>query len=109
MCKEVHWIFLKCFFLGIADVLGSLPGPTIDELQSLQPRMTRRNSISSENSSSIENPKVILVFFIGGCTYHEISALRNISQQEDSNVEFVVLTTKLVNGNTFIEALMESD
>ncbi|CAH0713728.1 unnamed protein product, partial [Brenthis ino] len=94
---------------GIADVLGSLPGPTIDELQSLQPRMTRRNSISSENSSSIESPKVILVFFIGGCTYYEISALRNISQQEDSNVEFVVLTTKLINGNTFIETLMESE
>ncbi|CAH2093893.1 unnamed protein product [Euphydryas editha] len=94
---------------GITDVLGSLPGPMFEELQSLQPRMMRRNSISSENSSSIENPKVILVFFIGGCTYHEISALRNISQQEDSNVEFVVLTTKLINGNTFIETLMEAE
>lgn len=94
---------------GIADVLGSLPGPMLDELQSLQPRMIRRNSISSENSSSIENPRVILVFFIGGCTYHEISALRSISQQEDSNVEFVVLTTKLINGNTFIETLMEAE
>ncbi|XP_039752536.1 vacuolar protein sorting-associated protein 33A [Pararge aegeria] len=94
---------------GISDVLGNLPGPSLEELQSLQPRMTRRNSISSENSSSIETPKVILVFFIGGCTYHEISALRSLSQQEDSNVEFVILTTKLINGNTFIETLMETD
>lgn len=94
---------------GIQDVLGLLPGPTLDELQTLQPRMARRNSGSSENSSSIENPKVILVFFIGGCTYHEISALRTISQQEDLNVEFVVLTTKMVNGTTFIESLMETD
>lgn len=93
---------------GIHEFLGLLPGATLDELQTLQPRMTRRNSISSE-SSSLEGPRVILVFFIGGCTYHEISALRTISQQEDSNVEFVVLTTKLVNGSTFIESLMESD
>ncbi|KAJ0173088.1 hypothetical protein K1T71_011264 [Dendrolimus kikuchii] len=94
---------------GIQDVLDLLPGPTIDELQTLQPRMARRNSGSSENSSSIENPRVILVFFIGGCTYYEISALRTISQQEDSSVEFVVLTTKMINGTSFIESLMETD
>ncbi|XP_068623474.1 vacuolar protein sorting-associated protein 33A [Battus philenor] len=94
---------------GIADVLSLLPGPTVDELQTLQPRMARRNSISSENSSSLENPRVILVFFIGGCTYHEISALRSLSQQEDSNVEYVILTTKLINGYTFIESLMENE
>ncbi|CAG4932947.1 unnamed protein product [Colias eurytheme] len=91
---------------GIVDVMGALPGPTVDELQTLQPRMVRRNSITSENSS-VDSPKVILIFFIGGCTYHEISALRSISQQEDSNVEFVILTTKIINGNTFIETLME--
>ncbi|KAG7303577.1 hypothetical protein JYU34_012106 [Plutella xylostella] len=94
---------------GIHEFLGLLPGPTLDELQTLQPRMTRRNSISSENSSSLESPRVILVFFIGGCTYHEISALRTISQQEDANVEFVVLTTKLINGNTFLETLIEGE
>ncbi|XP_059050426.1 vacuolar protein sorting-associated protein 33A [Achroia grisella] len=93
---------------GIQEILGLLPGPTVDELQTLQPRMIRRNSISSENSST-ENPKVILVFFIGGCTYQEISALRTISQQEDSNVEFVILTTKLLSGTTFIESLMEAE
>lgn len=95
--------------LLIQDLLISLPGPTIDEHQTLQYRMTRRNSASSENSSSIENSRVILVFFIGGCTYNEISALRTISQQEESNVEFVILTTKIINGNTFIESLMESE
>ncbi|XP_026314252.1 vacuolar protein sorting-associated protein 33A [Hyposmocoma kahamanoa] len=94
---------------GIQDVLNLLPGPTVDELQTLQPRMARRNSISSDNSSSAETPRVILVFFLGGCTYNEISALRSISQQEDSNVEFVILTTKLINGNTFVESLMDID
>ncbi|KAI5642546.1 sec1 family domain-containing protein [Phthorimaea operculella] len=93
----------------IQDVLGLLPGPTVDELQTLQPRMVRRNSISSENSSNLETPRVVLVFFVGGCTHQEISALRTISQQEDSNVEFVVLTTKLVNGTTFLESLMENE
>lgn len=93
-------------------MLGLLPGPTLDELQTLQPRMARRNSISSDNSSS-DNPRVILIFFIGGCTYQEISALRTLTQQEDSkqqeNVEYVILTTKLINGNTFVESLMDAE
>ncbi|GBP27005.1 Vacuolar protein sorting-associated protein 33A [Eumeta japonica] len=93
--------------LGIHDVLGLLPEPTVDEHQNMQPRMIRRNSISSEGSGT-ENPRVVLVLFIGGCTYNEISALRSISQQEDSNVEFVILTTKLINGNSFIESLLET-
>lgn len=40
------------------------------------------NSITSEDSGS-EPPKLIMVFFIGGCTFAEISALRFLSQQED--------------------------
>lgn len=52
-------------------------------------------------------PRVILVYFIGGCTLAEISALRFLSQQEDSNVEFVIATTKLINGDTFIKSIIE--
>lgn len=37
-----------------------------------------------------DNPKVVLVFFIGGCTFAEISALRFLSQQEDSDGEWVL-------------------
>lgn len=40
------------------------------------------NSITSEDSNS-ETTRLVLVFFIGGCTYAEISALRFLSQQED--------------------------
>uniref|UniRef100_A0A1B6E3U9 Vacuolar protein sorting-associated protein 33A n=1 Tax=Clastoptera arizonana TaxID=38151 RepID=A0A1B6E3U9_9HEMI len=93
---------------NIADILQSLPGPIIDEVQTLHPGQTqRRGSIGSQSSVS-DNSKVILVFFLGGCTFAEISALRFLSQQQDSNVEFVVATTKLINGNSFIKSLMEN-
>ncbi|GLH14586.1 Vacuolar protein sorting-associated protein 33a [Gryllus bimaculatus] len=52
-------------------------------------------------------PKVVLVFFLGGCTYAEVAALRFLSQQEDSNVEFLVATTKMINGDSFLRSLME--
>lgn len=64
----------------------------------------RRNSATSSQSSS-EETKTVLVFFIGGCTYAEISTLRFLSQQEENNCEFVVATTKIINGRTFLASL----
>ncbi|KAK5638912.1 hypothetical protein RI129_013207 [Pyrocoelia pectoralis] len=85
----------------LQDVLGLLPGPTVDESQ------TAASEILSESTNS----NVVLVFFIGGCTFAEISALRFLSQQEELNVEFIIATTKLINGNTFLESIinMEED
>ncbi|XP_022906423.1 vacuolar protein sorting-associated protein 33A [Onthophagus taurus] len=77
----------------LQDYLGLLPGPTLEYLSG--------NPLNNNNST-----KVVLIFFIGGCTFAEISALRFISKQEDSNVEFVIATTKLINGNTFLNSLM---
>ncbi|XP_056636100.1 vacuolar protein sorting-associated protein 33A [Diorhabda sublineata] len=80
----------------LQDVLGLLPGPTVDETTSV-------NTIPNTDS-----PMTVLVFFIGGCTFAEISALRFLSQQEDSNVEFVIATTKLINGTSFINSIIEN-
>ncbi|KAG5900565.1 hypothetical protein JTB14_022872 [Gonioctena quinquepunctata] len=83
----------------LQDVLGLLPGPTLDESPSVNV-----NSISN----ALGSPITVLVFFVGGCTFAEISALRFLSQQEDSNVEFVIATTKLINGTTFINSIIEN-
>lgn len=64
----------------------------------------RRNSATSSQSSS-EEIKTILVFFIGGCTFAEISALRFLSQQEENNYEFLTATTKIINGRTLLKSL----
>lgn len=64
----------------------------------------RRNSATSSQSSS-EETKTVLVFFIGGCTYAEISALRFLGQQEENNCEFITGTTKIINGRTFLASM----
>lgn len=93
----------------LKDNLASVPEPIFEEYQSSAAPTGaggRRGSFSSEISQS-EMTKVILVFFLGGCTFAEISALRFLSQQEDNNVEFVIATTKLINKNTFLDSFME--
>lgn len=92
---------------ALNDVLTSLPGPTFEDHQMQSGTAGRRSSLCSEISQT-DVPRVILIFFIGGCTFAEISALRFLSQQEDTNVEFIIATTKLINKNSFLEAFMEN-
>jgi len=47
---------------------------------------------------------VVLVFFIGGITYAEISALRFITKINPGK-HIIIATTKVINGNNFIESL----
>ena len=58
----------------------------------------------SSNSSSM----LTMIFFVGGVTYAEISALRFLSRQNDGN-EYVVAATAIVNGNTLLKPLIEAD
>lgn len=51
--------------------------------------------------------RTTLVFFLGGVTYAEIAALRFLSQMEDSGMEYIIATTKLINGTTWIKSLMD--
>ena len=50
---------------------------------------------------------VVLVMFIGGCTWAEVAALRHLSAKADHEFEYIVATSKLTNGSTFISSVME--
>ena len=50
--------------------------------------------------------KKCLVLFVGGCTFAEVAALRFLSQQEEASTEYMVATTAVVNGNSFLRSLM---
>nr|CAD7196702.1 unnamed protein product [Timema douglasi] len=75
---------------GMQDILGLLPGPTVEETQLDK---QGKDLVGTQPSQT----EVVLVFFIGGCTYSEVSALRFLSQREDSNVEFVTSHAILID------------
>ncbi|XP_077995309.1 vacuolar protein sorting-associated protein 33A-like [Glandiceps talaboti] len=90
---------------SIEEVLRFLPGPTVEEIQQIPVGLRKKKSAHTEGSN--ENQKVTLVFFLGGVTYAEIAALRFLSQQEDGPSDYIVGTTKIINGSTFIKSIME--
>lgn len=51
--------------------------------------------------------KVTLVFFIGGVTFGEVAALRFIDRMEEGQREYIVASTKLMNGDSLLESVVE--
>uniref|UniRef100_A0A8C8X8U6 Vacuolar protein sorting-associated protein 33A n=1 Tax=Panthera leo TaxID=9689 RepID=A0A8C8X8U6_PANLE len=84
---------------SIEEVLRMLPGPHFEERQPLPTGLQKKRQ-PGEN-------RVTLIFFLGGVTFAEIAALRFLSQLEDGGTEYVIATTKLMNGASWIESLME--
>ncbi|VVC35846.1 Hypothetical protein CINCED_3A007180 [Cinara cedri] len=83
----------------LSDILPLLPGPSIEHVSSDIDQ-------TSNMSFLVDSQKVVLVFFIGGCTFAEISALRFLSSLEDSTIEYVIATTNITNGNSFLKSLL---
>lgn len=92
---------------SIRDVLDLISGPSFEEVQRFHTSNLRNEEreISTSGQDSATGTKKTLVLFIGGCTYAEISALRFLSQLEESNTEYLVATTSMINGNNFISGL----
>lgn len=81
----------------IRDILDILPGTSFEDTQQVPSHL--------KNFSKPQEPKVVLVMFVGGCTMAEIAALRFLSQQEESNIEYIVATTSIITGSTLLQSL----
>jgi hypothetical protein len=78
---------------SISDILDSLPG--------------ERKEVHQKGAMDTQpGKKVVLVFYIGGITFAELSAIRYLNENSQ-DCEFIVATTKLINGDTFLESLVE--
>ncbi|XAR54464.1 hypothetical protein NMG60_11029606 [Bertholletia excelsa] len=78
---------------------GFASSPSYDALTGTIPHMD--NKVGDGRRSQV------LVVFIGGVTFAEISALRYLSAQEGMAYDLVVGTTKIVSGSTLTETFIE--
>lgn len=73
---------------GLEEVLRQLPGATVEERQHIPPALLKKNNAGGGGGGQTPTvdggpQRVTLVYFLGGCTYSEISALRFLAQQEN--------------------------
>lgn len=77
---------------GFEDIVKCLPGASFDQMQT-----------KTDNSNN-EAPTHTFVFFLGGATLAEISALRFMSMQT-KNRQFVVGTTNIISGDRLLQCV----
>jgi hypothetical protein len=102
--------------MGTLGVLGAATtSATLSAMSSITPVITGGlvggalvgGALVSQPPLVLTSPSpVVMVFFIGGCTYTEIAALRWLSKQPGS-ARYIIGTTKLTNGYLLLEDLME--
>ncbi|KAI9454833.1 Sec1-like protein [Russula earlei] len=107
-------------FKGFEDVVESIAGRTVNITQkgagvtngastTLRQWSNRSRSFLSPNASfsvaaSGKRTTITVVFFLGGCTFTEIAALRWAGFQTQGR-KFLVATTGMVNGGSMIESI----
>ncbi|KAJ2496832.1 Vacuolar protein-sorting-associated protein 33 [Coemansia sp. RSA 1972] len=85
---------------GWEDVLAEVPGATVDIMQT--PAADAADARAQR--LGVKAPATLVVF-LGGCTSAEIAALRRLSQQHGHR--YVVATTQILNGNSFLDPLIQ--
>ncbi|KAI3941833.1 hypothetical protein MKW92_020374 [Papaver armeniacum] len=95
----------------IEEILKLLPGPHSEIKRggySSTPSFdTLPGAPASIDKVADGRRSIVLVVFVGGVTFAEISALRYLNAQKGMAYDLIAGTTKMVNGNTIIETFME--
>jgi len=82
---------------------------TQTQTQGQAPSSNSASSTPASTSVSEERKKPLtVVYFIGGVTFGEISALRHLSERENHGRDYIIATTKLINGVSLIDSITET-
>lgn len=96
----------------IEEILKLLPGPHSETKRSAFANSPSYDSLpgATQHMDKLRDGRrsLVLVVFIGGVTFAEISALRFLSAQEGMAYDLIIGTTKMVNGNSLTETFMQN-
>jgi hypothetical protein len=103
-CRLVQLTTKGNWTAAAADALKGLNTPTLSITQSLS-KEVEDSLFKSEGRDN--KRKVMVVYFIGGVTFLEIAALRQLQKSEGCKYDIIVCTTKICSGKTLISSLRE--
>ena len=101
-CRLVEEVLRHGGWLGLEEVTRHIPEQPFAQVrsQSAWPNPARG---SSPSPSSL--PRATLIYFIGGCSYSEVSALRFLARR--LGVTFYIATTHFVNNKSLVDSAIE--
>lgn len=90
-----------------SELMKLLPGPNFKRRQAFLNDLPAGSVQNNGNSNIKQGDKTILIYFIGGVTFAEVTALRFLARQK--NIKVAVATTAIINGNKLIESTFPVD
>jgi len=110
-CRIVE-MFCKKGWDTMQRPLDLLLGPTVSvrqERYGSEANQDNSNELEQKKGSNKNNkPKVLLVYFLGGVTHMEISALRLLNKQKHNGWKLLIATTNIVNGNSLLREMVDT-
>lgn len=100
-CKLVEQCLQKEGFFGMEEITKNLPGGVYADVKLKTPGKGGKAASNTPGRAA----RVVLVYFLGGCSYSEISALRFLGKQ--TGYRFIVATTSIFTGSSLLETVME--
>ncbi|XP_062439382.1 vacuolar protein sorting-associated protein 33B isoform X1 [Rhea pennata] len=94
-CKIIEQVLERKSWLGLEEVVRLLNGNEFSVTES-----------AVEDNPAWESQHIILVVFLGGCTFSEIAALRFLGKEK--GCKFIFLTTAITNSARMMEAMIET-
>ena len=111
--KDMSYVYggaykpLSC--AAIENVVKNRSWKEFDEVRSWgRPQYTHHQAVSArlETQRAVEDRKVVLVYFIGGCTFSELNALRFLGERSDSKFSYIVATTNLIDPGMMMDSMV---
>ncbi|CAN9507275.1 unnamed protein product [Ophioblennius macclurei] len=93
-CKLIEQVLERSGWTGLEEVARLLNGHEFS--------VTSNNGADAKAKNDAQ--RIVLVMFLGGCTFSEISALRFLGKEK--GYKFIVVTTAITNSSRLIESLL---
>ncbi|XP_062405270.1 vacuolar protein sorting-associated protein 33B [Sardina pilchardus] len=95
-CKLIEQVLERDGWTGLEEVTRMISGHEF---------AVTAGSNGGEARVKTDAQRIILVMFLGGCTYSEIAALRFLGKER--GLKFIVVTTAITNSGRMLEALLD--
>ncbi|XP_019723134.1 vacuolar protein sorting-associated protein 33B [Hippocampus comes] len=89
-CKLIEQVLERDGWTGLEEVTRLLNGNEF--------------AVTGKNGAKNEAQRIVVVMFLGGCTYSEISALRFLGRER--GYKFIVVTTAITSSSRLLETLL---
>ncbi|KAI8098314.1 Sec1-like protein [Gilbertella persicaria] len=93
---------------GSEDILKLLPGQSFDIKQTVEYGAETNVAMAKAKRHGLQHGKTTIIFFLGGCTHTEVSAVRFLAQHDEGR-DYLVATTQMLNGNSFLSPILQNN